>query len=102
MTFSDDRSEHVTGRGGPGRRQASERIDLLREQIRYHNYRYYVLDEPEILDSEYDLLFRELQELEEAWPDLVTADSPTQRVGAEPAEEFTSYRHALRPPRLRR
>ncbi len=95
MTFSDDRSEHVTGRGGRGRRQASERIDLLREQIRNHNYRYYVLDEPEILDSEYDLLFRELQELEEAWPDLVTADSPTQRVGGEPAEEFASYRHAL-------
>ncbi len=76
------------------RQQASREIDHLRDQIRRHNYRYYVQNNPEILDSEYDLLFRRLQELEESWPDLITSDSPTQRVGAEPVDEFPTYRHA--------
>ncbi len=70
-------------------------IEELREKIRYHNYRYYVLDQPEITDAEYDALFRRLQELEAQHPDLVTPDSPTQRVGAPPAEGFAPVVHAV-------
>lgn len=61
----------------------------LREQLNYHNYRYYVLDDPEIPDAEYDRLLRELQGLEEAYPGLRSADSPTQRVGGEALSAFT-------------
>ncbi len=69
------------------------RVRELREQIHYHNYRYYVLDEPVISDAEYDRLFRELEELEAAWPELITPDSPTQRVGAQPLEKFETVPH---------
>ena len=72
-----------------------KRIKELREQVNYHNYRYYVLDSPEISDAEYDRLFDELVELEKKHPELVTPDSPTQRVGAAPLEEFTTVRHSL-------
>ncbi|RMD90244.1 MAG: NAD-dependent DNA ligase LigA [Calditrichaeota bacterium] len=75
--------------------QAEKRIEELRELINYHNYRYYVLDDPEISDAEYDRLFRELVELEQQFPDLVTPDSPTQRVGAPPLEEFKTVPHTL-------
>ncbi len=68
-------------------------IEELREKIRYHNYRYYVLDDPEISDAEYDRLFRQLVELEQAHPELITPDSPTQRVGAEPLEAFAQVTH---------
>ena len=68
-------------------------IEELREKIRYHNYRYYVLNEPEISDAEYDRLFRRLVELEQKYPELITPDSPTQRVGAEPQKEFKQVRH---------
>lgn len=67
----------------------------LREQINYHNTRYYVYDAPEITDAEYDRLLRELQGLEEKYPQLVTSDSPTQRVGASPVKEFGEVRHSL-------
>ncbi len=67
----------------------------LREQIAYHNYRYYVLDNPEIPDVEYDRLFRGLQELEEKYPELITPDSPTQRVGGEPLKGFAEVRHEI-------
>ncbi|WP_455197941.1 NAD-dependent DNA ligase LigA, partial [Kaarinaea lacus] len=67
----------------------------LREQINYHNYRYYVLDDPEIPDAEYDRLFRELQDLEKAFPELISADSPTQRVGAEPLPSFGEVKHSV-------
>ena len=70
-----------------------ERIEELREEIRYHNYRYYVLDSPVVSDAEYDRLMRELRELEAAHPELVTPDSPTQRVGAEPLDKFEKVRH---------
>lgn len=60
----------------------------LRDFINYHNYRYYVLDDPEVSDPEYDTLMRLLQAIEREYPDLVTPDSPTQRVGAAPAEKF--------------
>ena len=69
-----------------------ERVDKLREAINYHNYRYYVLDDPEIPDSEFDRLLRELQALEEKYPDLITSDSPTQRVGARPLSEFSEIK----------
>ncbi|MDW8213843.1 MAG: NAD-dependent DNA ligase LigA, partial [Roseiflexaceae bacterium] len=71
------------------------RIESLREQIRYHNYRYYVLDEPVISDAEYDALMRELRELEAAHPELITPDSPTQRVGAPPSEQFAKVQHVV-------
>jgi DNA ligase (NAD+) len=70
-----------------------EQIEELRKEIRYHNYRYYVLDSPVVSDAEYDRLMRELQELEAAHPLLVTPDSPTQRVGAEPLDRFEKVRH---------
>ena len=70
-----------------------ERIEELRKEIRYNNYRYYVLDSPVVSDAEYDRLMRELQELEAAHPELITPDSPTQRVGAEPLEKFEKVRH---------
>ena len=65
-----------------------KRVAELRDQINYHNHRYHVLDSPEISDAEYDALMLELRKLEEAHPDLITPDSPTQRVGAEPVSAF--------------
>ncbi|MEZ5476339.1 MAG: hypothetical protein R3E95_02215 [Thiolinea sp.] len=70
-------------------------LESLRTQLRYHNHRYYVLDDPEIPDAEYDRLFQALQALEEAHPERVTPDSQTQRVGAAPLSEFAEVRHAL-------
>jgi len=75
------------------RAAAKLRVEELREQINYHNYRYYVLAEPEITDAEFDALVRELKELEERYPELVTPDSPTQRVGVAPAELFAPVTH---------
>ena len=74
---------------------AASRAEGLRDLIRHHSYRYYVLDAPEIPDAEYDRLVRELQALEAAHPELVTLDSPTQRVGAGPRPEFTQVRHRV-------
>jgi DNA ligase (NAD+) len=71
----------------------AQRIEDLREQINYHIYRYHVLDDPVIPDDAYDALYRELQELEAAYPNLVTPDSPTQRVGGPIREEFTAVEH---------
>jgi DNA ligase (NAD+) len=76
--------------------QARARIKKLRDQIEYHSYRYYALDDPEISDAEYDELVRELVELEGRYPDLITPDSPTQRVGAPPSELFPAVRHRTR------
>ncbi len=70
-----------------------ERLAQLKEQIRHHDYLYYVKDSPEISDGEYDRLFRELVELERAYPELVTPDSPTQRVGAPPLEALGKVQH---------
>ena len=72
---------------------AKQRIEGLRRQIEHHNYRYYVLDDPEISDPEFDGLFQELQHLESEHPELRSPDSPTQRVGAKPLEEFEQIRH---------
>jgi DNA ligase (NAD+) len=71
----------------------TRRIEELRDLVRHHEYRYYVLDAPEISDAEYDALYRELQTLEAAHPELVTPDSPTQRVGGEPLAGFAEVRH---------
>ena len=75
--------------------QIKERIDQLRAAINHHNYRYYVLDSPEISDAEYDLLMQELKQLEEEYPQFLTPDSPTQRVGAAPVEAFGVVEHPL-------
>ena len=72
-----------------------EQIHQLRTQLRHHEYQYHVLDAPEVPDAEYDRLMRELRELETAYPDLVTADSPTQRVGAAPLSEFGQVKHQV-------
>ena len=72
---------------------ARERAAELREQLRYHAYRYYALDDPEASDAEYDVLVRELEAMEAEHPELVTADSPTQRVGASPSDAFAAVRH---------
>src|SRR6266480_4652432 len=69
-------------------------IEELREKLRYHEYRYYVLDDPEISDAAYDRLMNRLKELETAYPELLTPDSPTVRVGGAPPEGFTTVRHA--------
>jgi DNA ligase (NAD+) len=74
---------------------AATRIAELRRVVEHHNYRYHVLDDPEIPDSAYDALFDELALLEQEHPELVTADSPTQRVGAAPSAGFTKVRHLL-------
>jgi DNA ligase (NAD+) len=71
------------------------RIEDLREQVRYHNRRYHVDDAPEISDAEYDGLYRELEALEDEHPELITPDSPTQRVGGEPIEGFEEVRHSV-------
>jgi DNA ligase (NAD+) len=71
------------------------RIEELREQVRYHNRRYHVEDAPEISDAEYDALYNELEDLEGEHPELVTPDSPTQRIGDEPVEGFEEVRHAV-------
>ncbi len=75
--------------------KVKKRIEQLKAQINYHNYRYYVLDSPEISDAEYDELMRELKQLEEKYPQFLTPDSPTQRVGASPVEAFGVVEHSL-------
>lgn len=72
-----------------------ERVQQLRLQLQHHNHRYYVLDDPEITDAAYDSLFRELEQIEQAHPELIVADSPTQRIGAQPSEAFGAVEHAL-------
>ncbi|TVQ74506.1 MAG: NAD-dependent DNA ligase LigA [Chromatiaceae bacterium] len=74
---------------------AREKVAALRSQLDHHDYRYYVLDDPEIPDAAYDQLMRELQALEAEYPDLVTPDSPTQRVGGSPLQAFPEARHLL-------
>jgi DNA ligase (NAD+) len=73
-----------------------QRIGKLREELNHHNYLYYVRNRPEISDQDYDRLIHELSELEAAHPELLTPDSPTQRVGGEPIESFRSVEHAVR------
>jgi len=74
---------------------AKKRIEQLRDEIRRHDHLYYVLNQPKISDRQYDALFAKLKALEQANPQLITADSPTQRVAGEPLEGFASVRHAV-------
>ena len=73
--------------------KAKVRVEELRERLNYHSYRYHVLDDPEVSDAEYDELMNELRGLEERFPELVTPDSPTQRVGATPTDLFAPIQH---------
>ncbi len=75
--------------------RVKKRVEVLREQINYHNYRYYVLDSPEISDAEYDELMAELRRLEEEHSELIIPESPTQRVGAAPVEAFGVVEHPM-------
>ena len=75
--------------------QAQKRHAVLAEEIRRHDHAYYVLVQPTISDQDYDRLYRELLDLEAKYPELVTLDSPTQRVGGKPVSEFPSHTHAL-------
>jgi DNA ligase (NAD+) len=75
-------------------KDVQKKIDALRDKIRYHEHRYYVLDDPEISDAEFDKLMDELIALEAERPELITPDSPTQRVGGKPSEEFAKVRHS--------
>jgi len=77
------------------REKAKKRIEELRREIEYHNHRYYVLDDPVISDGEYDVLMSELQGLEGRHPGLISPNSPTQRVGAQPLEGFNTISHAV-------
>ena len=70
-----------------------DQVMKLREQINYHNHKYHTLDSPEIKDSEFDALFEKLKSLEARNPDIITIDSPTQRMGAVPLESFSQIRH---------
>ncbi len=77
------------------RREVEKRVEELRRKIRHHDYLYFVLDAPEVTDAEYDALFRDLRDLEESHPDLVTPDSPTQRLAGLPQTEFGTLRHSV-------
>lgn len=75
--------------------EVRKRVEVLRREINRHNYLYYVLDSPEIADAEYDALMQELRALEAQYPELITPDSPTQRVGAPPVEAFGVVEHRI-------
>jgi DNA ligase (NAD+) len=83
------------GQGGNGlAKSVQKQIEKLRQDLRYHEHRYYVLDDPEISDFEFDQLMRRLQDLEREHPQLLTADSPSQRVGGKPSDTFPKVRHS--------
>src|SRR5689334_16819692 len=75
-------------------KHVAQEIENLRDTLRHHEYLYYVLDKPEISDAEFDRLMRRLQELEGQHPELITPDSPSQRVGGKPREGFVKVRHS--------
>ena len=83
------------GKQKAGAHDIAQRIEKLREAIRHHDRKYYVEDAPEISDHAYDLLMKELEDLEKKHPELVTSDSPTQRVGGEPLKAFAQVRHEI-------
>ena len=75
--------------------ETKQRVQQLRQQLQKAGYAYYVLDNPIMEDEVYDRLYRQLQDLESQYPELITPDSPTQRVGDKPASQFTSVRHNI-------
>ncbi len=95
MTSPSRPRDDGTPAAGLDRDGARRLIDALRGELHHHNHRYYVLDAPEISDAAYDRLFRRLQELETAWPEFASPDSPTRKVGATPADELPPFRHVL-------
>src|ERR1700752_3605174 len=78
----------------PAPKEVEKKIEALREKIRHHEYQYFVLDNPEISDQDFDKLTKQLKDLEAEHPSLLTADSPTQRVGGKPREGFSKVRHS--------
>ena len=78
----------------PAAKDLQKKLDTLRDKIRHHEHRYYVLDSPEVTDAEFDRLMDELIELEKQHPELITPDSPTQRVGGQVSGQFASVRHS--------
>ena len=74
-------------------KKQSDRARILRDELSRHNHAYFILGRPEISDSQYDFMMRELYQIEEEFPDLATSDSPTQRVGANPADNFAAVTH---------
>src|SRR5690348_16795627 len=78
----------------PAVKDASAKVEALRDSIRHHEHLYYVLDNPEISDLDFDRLMQQLKDLETEHPSLITADSPTQRVGGKPREGFVKVRHS--------
>ena len=96
MTFAGQSGEPAGLEAAPERSTPAERAAELRRLIAHHDYRYYVLDSPEIPDTDYDALFRELQRIEADHPEVITSDSPTQRVGGAPAPQlFAPVRHRI-------
>lgn len=75
---------------------AKKKIERLRKKIHHHNYQYYVLNEPIISDYQYDQLYKELEELERLFPELITSDSPTRRIGGKPLKEFKTVKHTVK------
>jgi DNA ligase (NAD+) len=78
-----------------GAQNIKKQVEKLRELLNYHNYRYYVLDSPVISDAEYDRFLQELRSLEEKYPDLISPDSPTQRVSGVVSEKFVRVTHSV-------
>ena len=85
--------ENMDAAQAPPDAAVAKRVQELREVVRFHQHRYYVLDDPLISDQEFDALFRELQQLEESYPELRSDDSPTVRVGGVVSERFAKTRH---------
>ncbi|HCG04430.1 MAG TPA: DNA ligase (NAD(+)) LigA, partial [Desulfovibrio sp.] len=99
MSISDDISPADTAQDNArdaAPAHVTARAESLREQLNYHSHRYYVLDDAEISDAEYDALFRELQDIEAEWPSLRTPDSPTHRVGDAVVAALETQAHTLR------
>jgi len=95
MTPMPESQQSISSANSPNPELAA-RVENLRQRINHHNYKYYVLDQPEIEDAAYDRLYRELVDLEHAHPELITPDSPTQRVGDLPLKEFQTVEHPVR------
>ena len=79
----------------PIEKKIEKQIETLREQLRYHAYQYYILDDPDIPDAEYDRLYNQLVDLEKEHPELIRNDSPTQRVGSAPLKAFDQIQHQM-------
>nr|MBC8393564.1 NAD-dependent DNA ligase LigA [Deltaproteobacteria bacterium] len=75
--------------------QIIEKVEKIRQLLHWHNYRYYILDDPEISDAEYDRMMQELVALENDWPELASADSPSQKIGSPPLDKFESVTHSI-------